>query len=291
MLRQTAYVGPLQFEMEYGNGCEDLCFDPVFERKTGCRHSVYSVRVDLCDRIEVPEKICYEGQGFDEVNLGSEIRRYTFQLIDGRKRYYSEALWCENRIRIRINRYDPGIVGRSYEAWRFLMLEKLLLKRDAVVLHSASVIWKNQAILFTAPSGTGKSTQADLWKRCEVGVVGLNGDRNILYREQGIWFACGLPWHGSSSDCMSREVKIRAIVVVRQAQKECVTEQSFFSKMMTIYSELTLNNWERGFADSIFGLLEDLVHSVTIVQQDCTMERTAVSCLKQYLEGEGNGTL
>ena len=36
-----------------------------------------------------------------------------------------------------------------------LALEKIFLKQDSLVLHSSYVIYKNKAILFSAPSGTG----------------------------------------------------------------------------------------------------------------------------------------
>lgn len=41
-----------------------------------------------------------------------------------------------------------------------LALEKYLLKRNALILHSSFIEYRNKGIVFTAPSGTGKSTQA-----------------------------------------------------------------------------------------------------------------------------------
>ncbi|WP_370839368.1 hypothetical protein [Intestinibacter bartlettii] len=39
-----------------------------------------------------------------------------------------------------------------------------------------SLIGKDKGILFSAPSGTGKSTQADLWEKYENAEI-INGDR------------------------------------------------------------------------------------------------------------------
>ena len=39
-------------------------------------------------------------------------------------------------------------------------VEHLLMESSEIILHSSYVSYKNHAILFTAPSGTGKSTQA-----------------------------------------------------------------------------------------------------------------------------------
>ena len=46
-----------------------------------------------------------------------------------------------------------------------MMMESLLLARGHAVLHASAIRVGGQAILFTAPSGTGKSTQAELWSR------------------------------------------------------------------------------------------------------------------------------
>ena len=40
-----------------------------------------------------------------------------------------------------------------------------LLQRSAVILHASYIDWDGSAILFTGPSGTGKSTQAELWEQ------------------------------------------------------------------------------------------------------------------------------
>ena len=44
-------------------------------------------------------------------------------------------------------------------------MKKILLKYNGIILHSSFINFENKAILFSAPSGTGKSTQADLWKK------------------------------------------------------------------------------------------------------------------------------
>lgn len=54
-------------------------------------------------------------------------------------------------------------------------------EKDCFLMHGAVVAWKDQGYLFTAPSGTGKSTHLALWKKylgdqAEV----INGDKRFL---------------------------------------------------------------------------------------------------------------
>ena len=62
------------------------------------------------------------------------------------------------------------------------------------IRDSASFIrWQGRGILFSAPSGTGKSTQANLWVQHQ-GAEVINGDRAALRQVGGRWQAFGLPY-------------------------------------------------------------------------------------------------
>ena len=67
-------------------------------------------------------------------------------------------------------------MNHSHNLCDLLGLETLLLKYDGLLLHSSFIRWRGEGILFSAPSGTGKSTQADLWVKYEDAEI-LNGDR------------------------------------------------------------------------------------------------------------------
>lgn len=43
-------------------------------------------------------------------------------------------------------------------------MELVFIINQGFQLHASVINWKDKGILFSAPSGTGKSTQADLWK-------------------------------------------------------------------------------------------------------------------------------
>lgn len=101
----------------------------------------------------------------------------------------------------------------------------LLLKRSMLFLHCAAVAYRDGGILFTAPSGTGKTTQAEIWKASR-GAEVINGDRPVLWRQHGNWVVSGTPWSGSSGDYVKKDVPIRCIVVLQQAQENKVARLS-----------------------------------------------------------------
>ncbi|MEG0766748.1 MAG: hypothetical protein RR482_03440, partial [Clostridia bacterium] len=68
----------------------------------------------------------------------------------------------------------------DYDAYgNAFALEKMLLPFHGMLLHCALIQYEGKGIAFTAPSQTGKSTQANLW-HAHKGAEILNGDRAIL---------------------------------------------------------------------------------------------------------------
>ena len=63
-----------------------------------------------------------------------------------------------------------------------------LLPYGRILFHGAAILWRGRVWVFTANSGTGKTTQYMLWKLCfgsEIKI--LNGDKPLLeFREDGI---------------------------------------------------------------------------------------------------------
>lgn len=71
-----------------------------------------------------------------------------------------------------------------------------LLPFDAIVFHGAVLSLDGSAYLFTAPSGTGKTTHARYWLSQVPGAHVLNGDKPLLRVMGDRVFACGTPWRG-----------------------------------------------------------------------------------------------
>lgn len=76
-----------------------------------------------------------------------------------------------------------------------LMFAQHLLAFDGSFLHASAVVLDGKAYLFSAPSGTGKSTHTQKWCRL-FGAEYLNDDKPALRLVDGVWMAYGTPWSG-----------------------------------------------------------------------------------------------
>lgn len=178
----------------------------------------------------------------------------------------------------------------NMQLWNLIHLENFLQETGGIVLHSCYIAYRDRAVLFTAPSGTGKTTQANIWKRY-CGAEIINGDKCLLRRIGGQWMAAGFPLHGSADECENRSYPISAIAVVRQAARDRVEQLSPARALGLIYSECTVNSWDNSRVNGALSLLTDLVTQVPTVALHCTMEVTAARVLHDHIFGETHGTV
>lgn len=166
----------------------------------------------------------------------------------------------------------------------FLSPEQVLLRHNAFLLHASVIDWQGRGILFTAPSGVGKSTQANLWHRLE-GAEILNGDRAVIRLHQGQFRAYGSPYAGTSGIYNNHSVPITAIVSLSQATENSLEPLSPLAAFQRLYRESTVCAWNKEFVDKLSDCLTELIGSVPIYSLACRPDGGAVAILKNAITG------
>lgn len=183
-------------------------------------------------------------------------------------------VWVDEEIR-RLLIYDTIFVS-------LLLLEKLMIKNNAMILHSAYMCRDGKAVLFSAPSETGKSTQADLWEKYRQTRT-INGDRSLLVRDEDGWHAYGWPVCGSSEICNNEDYLIQAIVMLHQARNNEVERLKGFALIQKLMAQITINMWNPEFQMKAMDLIEQLVGEVSVYELGCDISEEAVECLERVL--------
>lgn len=163
-----------------------------------------------------------------------------------------------------------------------LAMERRMTGRGGIVLHCAYMRHAGEAILFSAPSETGKTTQATLWEKHRGSRV-INGDRSLLQKIDGRWTARGWPVCGSSGVCSNEDTPIRAIVMLSQGKTDTVGPLPPFKAFSQIYSQITINRWNAQDHQRVMDLIEDLVKNVPVFHLSCTISEEAVRVLENAL--------
>lgn len=177
---------------------------------------------------------------------------------------------------------EDGVItdSRLFDA---LGLDYIMSHNHRVILHSSFISRQGEGILFTAPSGTGKSTQADLWKRHEEGVTIINGDRSILGFKEGRAWVYGLPFCGTSGIAENMDCPLRAVVVLRQGRENQIRRLGQREAFSLLLSECTVNTWDTEGTENIMDLLIRIVRTVPVYYFACLPDFSAVEMLKAAL--------
>lgn len=161
-----------------------------------------------------------------------------------------------------------------------------LLARGACVLHASYIEAGGKAILFSAPSGTGKSTQAALWET-HVGAQIINGDRALLRIRDGRWHAFGYPCCGSSGICLNRTLPLGALVILEQGSVNRVTPMSAGQKIRALAAAMEFYQWDEYEMNMVFDLAARIAGEIPVLRLVCRPDADAVRILKDRLTGEG----
>lgn len=166
----------------------------------------------------------------------------------------------------------------SFSGW-----EALLLRERRLILHAACVDTPLGGLLFSGPSGVGKSTQAELWQQY-AGARLINGDRPVLQKTAEGWRAWGSPYAGSSHCFRNESCSVRAVILLRQAPRCSLRRLSGGESFRGVFAGTTANSWDRDSVLLACQLAEELIGDVPVYQLSCTPDRAAVELLKRQLE-------
>lgn len=255
--------------------------------------------------IEVKDTICYESAFFDLERFASFPRLARngmyelYDLVQDRALIYHWAT-C---------RFGYGFLcsalqsGSTVHCWfspnmkkvqpplaavRFFStagLHSKFLQLEAPILHASYIDYKGRAILFTAPSQTGKSTQANLW-HAYTGAEIINGDRVLLRRRGTEWHAFGYPCCGSSNICINRTLPLAVIVVLAQGPENTVEKMRPAEQVRALFSATERYLWDTAETDLALSLAQQLICQIPVVRLVCRPDQDAVHTLQKFLKSE-----
>lgn len=165
----------------------------------------------------------------------------------------------------------------------FLGIELILPFYRRIMMHSAVVCYRGMGILFTGPSGMGKSTQAGLWERLREADI-LNGDRAILQIGDTIqvW---GSPYAGSSHIYRNESCPVRAIILLEQGKENRISQMQGKEKLMALYPRFLLAQWDGELLSMQLGLVNEILQRIPAYRLICRPDEGAVELVERTLFG------
>ena len=165
---------------------------------------------------------------------------------------------------------------------RMLPLRALLLHFDVLFFHASQISLHGKGILFTAPSGTGKTTQARLWEKYRSAELVCN-DRVLVRCVNGVWQTFGYPLDGSEPVCSNQVNRLSAIVLLQQGIQNRVSQPSPSQTLRFLMGQMVMDCWSGPAREAHVLRLISLIGQIPVLQLTCTPDYAAVEALEQAL--------
>ena len=149
-----------------------------------------------------------------------------------------------------------------------------LLRHNGMMLHSSCVEKDGFAYLFSARSGTGKSTHTHLWLKNLEGTRIINDDKPALIYENGKWYACGTPFSGKTDENLDVKIPVRAITFLHRSKTNSVKRIPPF-QAVSLLIEQTIKPADKSLAESMLDKVDTLLRAVPVFSLGCNMEDDA----------------
>lgn len=165
---------------------------------------------------------------------------------------------------------------------RMIPMREIFLHFGVLFLHAAQISWQGKGLLFAAPSGTGKTTQARLWQAHRGAAIVCN-DRTLVRRTNGCWRTYGYPLDGSEP-VYSREVNPLGAVVLLEQGRDNRAQQPRPTKAIPLLMQQTVMDcWSGKARAAAMDLLLTMMEEIPVFLLTCTPDEGAVTTLEKAL--------
>lgn len=154
-------------------------------------------------------------------------------------------------------------------------IAEALVNRNVILFHGSAIETEGNAYIFTAPSGTGKSTHARLWREVYGDRVRMvNDDKPLIRINDGIPVVFGTPWSGKHGLARNVNVPVKGVCLLNRGEENSIGEisgpEAFSVLLQQTYrpSELTL-------AAKVVELAAAMAEKVECWRMYCNMEPSA----------------
>ncbi|MBQ6705985.1 MAG: hypothetical protein IJN07_00545 [Clostridia bacterium] len=232
-------------------------------------------------------------------HLFSANRSRIMRLPDGDMAHYTYSL--DRQHIIQLTRYSPdysrtelwsavppndNCTSIDYEyAYTGFAFANRLSALGGAVLHGSAIAYRGEGVIFSAPSGTGKSTHTTFWKECFGDeVIFVNDDKPALhFPENDRPIVYGNPWSGKTDLNTNIAVPLKAIVFLERGEENAIRQLDFTESMFHISEELVRPFMDEKLGEKLVDRMVQLALGTPVYLLTCTKEPKAAEFARRVL--------
>ena len=108
---------------------------------------------------------------------------------------------------------------------------------NAFFIHGAAIAVNDGAYVFSAPSGTGKTTHIRLWLKNLPNAYIINGDKPIILTENPP-LLCSSPWAGKEGYYKNTKIPLKAIIFMERSGENKICQISFIEAFPLLFQQI-----------------------------------------------------
>ncbi len=187
---------------------------------------------------------------------------------------------------VREDRVAVSLSGSQFES--LIIHRKIsdeLLRRQTLLAHGAAIALENRGFLFTAPSGTGKTTHILNWLKVIPGTEVINGDKPFVNAETLRVY--GSPWCGKENMQTNRSVPLSGLIELRRGTENRMERIGFGEMLPALLRQVYIPEEDSGavIAYRLCGLLGQ----VPCYRLTCTPDPDSARVARRGLTGGADG--
>lgn len=172
-----------------------------------------------------------------------------------------------------------------------------LADRDCFLMHGAVIGYHGGAYMFTAPSGTGKSTHISLWRK-HIGqdVQIINGDKPFVKVQEpdeadknlepgGCVRVYGTPWAGKEHWQRNTSEVLKGICILARGKTNEIRRMRPGEAVVSLLRQIHFTD-DADHAGRILELADQMIQQVPVWELRCDMSEEAVRTSYEAMTGE-----
>lgn len=162
-----------------------------------------------------------------------------------------------------------------------------LLDFGGFMLHASAVVYQNRAYLFSAPSGTGKSTHTTLWRKAfgEENTYILNDDKPVIRLENDRIMVYGTPWSGKTDQNRNIGVLLGGICFLERSDENWIKPVSAADGAFGILNQ-TIRPGDGEKMSVLLGLLDRVIGQAGVWHMGCNISKDAAVMAFNAMKGD-----
>ena len=140
-----------------------------------------------------------------------------------------------------LNNQTNGSPSGSYLEFMalFRKISEIIIDYSTLLMHGAAIGINGVSYIFTAPSGTGKTTHILKWlEHCPDAFV-INGDKPFLkFNNDCTVLVCGSPWAGKERMYTNSAIPLKSIILMERAEENKIEKIDYTDAFPFLFQQI-----------------------------------------------------